>query len=79
MHVGVVGHREAWLHCAEVVPDPDRRHSQGHYYAVVDDVEGDLLGARWDIVQAVIEERALGVDGRRSLIRCQLKVLQLHR
>ena len=79
MHVGVVGHREARLHGTEIVPGLDLRRGQGHRCVVVNVVEGDLLDVRLDIVQAVIEERALGVDGRRSLIRCQLKVLQLHR
>jgi len=32
-------------------------------------MEGDLLDARRDIMQAVVEERAPGIDGHRSRIR----------
>jgi len=34
----------------------------------VNAVEGDLLDARRDVVQAVIEKKAPGVDSRRSRI-----------
>ena len=57
----------------------DLRRGQGHRCAAVNAVEGDLLDMHRDVVQAVVEERALGVDGRRSYIRRQLEVLQLHR
>ena len=79
MHVRVIDHREAQLHGAEIIPDLDLRRGQGHRRATVNAVEGDLLDAHRDIVQAVVEERASGIDGRRSRVCRQLKVLQLHR
>ena len=68
MHIRVVGHREAWLHGAKVMPGLDLRHSQGHHRAATNAVKGDLLDARRDILQAVVEERAPGIDGHRSRI-----------
>jgi len=78
MHVGVIGHQEARLHGAKVMPGLDLRQGHGHRRATVNVMEGDLLDARRDIMQAVVEERASGVDGRRSHIHRQLEVLQLH-
>ena len=78
VHVRIIGHREAWLHGAKVMPGLDLRHSQGHHRAATNAVKGDLLDACQDIVQTVVEERALGVNDRRSRIRRQLEVLQLH-
>jgi len=41
-------------------------------------MEGDLLDARWDVIQAVIEKRASGVDGNSGRVSRQLEVLRLH-
>ena len=61
------------------MPSLDLHCGQGHHRATVNVVEGDLLDARRDVVQAVVEERAPGVDDCRSRVRRQLEVLQLHR
>jgi hypothetical protein len=42
-------------------------------------VEGDLLGARQNIVEAVDEQGPPGVDGHHSRIGRHLEVLQLNR
>ena len=55
MHVGVIGHQEAWLHHVELVPGLDLCRDQGYYCFVVDAMEGDLLGACRDVVQVVDE------------------------
>jgi len=75
MQVGVIGHREAWLHGVKVMPGLDLRRGQGHCRTAVNTVEGDLLDACRDIMQTVVVERAPGIDGRRSRVRCQLEVL----
>ena len=79
MHVGIIGHREARLHGAKVMPSLDLRHGQGHRCAAVNAMEGDFLDARLNFVHAVVEERSRGVDGHHSRICCQLGVIQLHR
>ena len=79
VHVRVIGHPKAWLHGAEIMPGLDLRRYQSHCHATVNAVEGNLLNTRWDIMQAVVEERAPGIDGRCSCICCQLEVLELHR
>ena len=43
MHVRVIGHREAWLHGAEIMLGLDLRRGQGHRRAAINAVEGDLL------------------------------------
>ena len=63
MHVGIIGHWEAWLHGTEVVPYLDLCHGQSHRCAATNAMEGNLLGARQDVVQIVNEQRAPGVDG----------------
>ena len=55
MHVGVIGHREARFHGVEIMSGLDLRCGQGHCCATADAVEGDLLGVRRDVVQAVDE------------------------
>ena len=60
------------------MPGLDLRCGQGHYRAIVNAVEGDLLDVRQDVMQAVVKERALGIDGCRSRICRQLEVLQLY-
>ena len=62
----------------ELVHGLNLHHSQRHRCAMTDAMEGDLLDMHRDIMQAVVEERASGVDGRRSHIHRQLEVLQLH-
>ena len=55
MHVGVIGHREARLHGAKVMPGLDLRSGQGHYRTAVNAMEGDLLNTHWDVLQTVDE------------------------
>ena len=50
MHVGVVGHRKAWLHGAEIMPGLDLRRCQSHRRAAVNAMEGDLLNTRRDVL-----------------------------
>ena len=69
MHVGIIGHREARLHSVKVMPGLDLQYGQGHRCAAVNAMEGDFLDACQNIMQAVVEERALSVDGRRSHVR----------
>ena len=69
MHVGIVGHREAWLHGVEIMPGMGLCRGQSYHRTTVNVMEADLLDARWDVVQAVIEKRAPSVDDRRSHIR----------
>ena len=57
----------------------DLCRSQGHRLTVVNAMEGNLLDARLDVMQAVDEQKTPGIDGRCSLVRCQLKIFQLHR
>ena len=46
--------------------------------AMTNAIKGDLLDTRWDVMQAVVEERALGIDRHRSRVCRQLEVLQQH-
>ena len=41
-------------------------------------MEGDLLDAGWNVVEASIDEGAPGIDGICGRIRRQLERLQLH-
>ena len=78
MHVKIIGHQEAWLHGAEVMPGLDLHRGQSHRRATVNAMEGDLLDAHRDVMQAVIEKRAPTIDGHHSRVCHQLEVLQLH-
>ena len=78
MHVRVIGHREARLHGAEIMPGLDLCRAQSHRHAAVNAVEGDLLDVHRDVMQAVIEKRAPTIDGHHSRVCHQLEVLQLH-
>ena len=78
MRAGVIAHRKAWLHGTEIMPGLDLRRCQSHRCATMNAVEGDLLNARWDIPQAVVEEGGPGVAGRSRHVCRQLEVLQLH-
>jgi hypothetical protein len=42
-------------------------------------MEGDLLNMGQNIVEASIDEGAMGIDGIHSRVRRQLERLQLHR
>ena len=42
-------------------------------------MKGDVLDAGWNVMEAGIDEGALGVDGRHSHVRHQSEGLQLHR
>ena len=59
------------------MPGLDLHRYRSHCRATVNAMEGDLLDARWDVMQAIVEERALGVDNRYSHVCCQLEALQL--
>ena len=68
VHVGIIGHREARLHGVKVVLGLDLRRGQSHHCAATNAMQGNLLGAHRDVVQTVDEQRAPGVDDRRSYI-----------
>ena len=76
---GAISHREAGLHGVELIPGLDLRHGQRHRRAMMDTMKGDLLDVGWDVMEASIDEGALGVDDHHSHVRRQLNGLQLHR
>ena len=78
MHVKIIAHWEARLHGVEVVPGLDLCCGQSHRRATTKAVEGDLLGARLDVMQVIDELGTLGVDSRHSRVHCQLEIIQPH-
>ena len=48
----------------------DLCRGQSHHYAMMNAMEGNLLGVHWDVVQTVDEQRAPGIDSHRSCVRC---------
>ena len=66
MLLGDVAHRETGLHGMELVLGLDLHHDQRHRWTMMDAMMGNLLDTGQDVVEAGIDEEALGVDGRRS-------------
>ena len=61
MHVGIVGHREAWLHGVEIMPGMGLCRGQSYHRTAVNAVEGDLLNARRDEpVDALVDDSRYG-------------------
>ena len=79
MFLRAVAHWEASLHGIELVFGLDLRHSQRHRCAMTNVVEGDLLNAGRDVLEASVDEGTLSIDGVRCRVRHQLERLQLHR
>ena len=79
MLLGAMAHWETSLHGMELIPGLNLRRSQRHRCTTMDAMKGDLLDMGRDVMVAGVDEGALSIDGRRSHIRHQLEVLQLHR
>ena len=69
MLLGAIAHRETSLHGMELVPDLDLHHGQRHRCAMMNTMKGDLLDVSQDVVEAGVDEGALGIDGHRSHVR----------
>ena len=69
MHAGVIGHRKAWLHGAEITPGLDLCRGQRHQCTMMDAMKGDLLDVGWNIMEVGVDEGAPGVDNCHSRIR----------
>ena len=69
MLLGAVAHREASLHGVELVPSLDLRRGQRHRCAMTDAMEGDLLNAGRNVVEASVDKGAPSIDGDPSHVR----------
>ena len=79
MFLRAIAHWEIGLHGMELVPGLDLRRGQRHRRTMTNTVEGDILNAGRNIVEASINEGAPGIDGIHDRVRRQLERLQLHR
>ena len=62
----------------ELVPSLDLRRGQRHHRTMTNAVKRDLLNTGRNVIDASIDEGALGIDGIHGHIRRQLERLQLH-
>ena len=74
---GPIAHWETSLHGVELIPGLDLRRGQRHRHAMTNAIEGDLLNAGQNVVEAGIDEGAPSANGIRGHIRRQLEGLQL--
>ena len=79
MFLRAVTHWETSLHGAELVPSLDLRRGQRHRRTMTNAVEGNLLNAGQNVVEASIDEGTPSINGVRGRVRCRLERLQLHR
>ena len=59
---------ETSLNGVELIPSLDLRRGQRYRRAMTNVVEGDLLKAGWNIMEASIDEGAVGIDGIHSRV-----------
>ena len=64
-----VAHQEVSLHGVELVPSLDLCHGQRHRRAMLDAMEGDLLDAGQNVVEAGVDEGASSNDGICGYVR----------
>ena len=67
---------EARLEPSEFIPRVHLGSLQGKRSPVADAVEGDLLGAHGNVLEATHHQITLGVQGPSSIVHCQLEGLQ---
>ena len=72
MFLRAIAHWETSLHGVELVPGLDLRCGQRHRCAMTNAVEGDLLNAGRDVLEASIDEGAHSVNSIRFCVRRQL-------
>ena len=70
MLLEAIAHWETSLNGMELIPILDLHRNQRHQYATMDAMKGDLLDTGQDVMEAGVDEGALGVDGHHSRIRC---------
>ena len=79
MLLGAIAHQETSVHGMELVPGLDQCRGQRHRCATTDAMKGDLLDMGQNVMEAGVDEGALGIDDHRSHVHRQSEGLQLHR
>ena len=69
MLLRAVAHWEAGLHGVELMPGLDLRHDQRYRCTMMDAMEGDVLNASRNVVEASIDKGAPGIDDIHSHVR----------